>query len=352
MAKGKLISYLGVDIGSASIKIVELDDYNGTPRLVTYGFIDDVPDIKNIDKKETQEKIAKIINKICDKSKTQSKRAITALPNYSVFNSIIKIQSGLKKDELALEIKSQARKVFPLELEEMYLDWKFLPGEEQKFKAKKEFAKILITGASKSLVKNYIDLVKMAGLSLVSLETESFALARSLVGKDSANIMIVDLGNATTEISIISKGTPVFNRSIEIGGINFTNILSNTLGMDFQTAERLKKDTGITKEEVNGKMEFAQVNKKLFGPIINEINYSFRTFQEENQGEQVEKIILCGGGANIKNIVEYFESTFNKRVFIGDPWSQIIYPAEMRPILRELAPRYAVSLGLAMREIV
>lgn len=352
MGKDKLISYLGIDIGSASIKIVELDDYDGTPRLVTYGFIDDVLDIKDIEKKETQEKIAKIIKKICEKAKTQSKRAIAALPNYSVINSIIKIQSGLKKDELALEIKSQARKVFPLELEEMYLDWKFLPGEEEKFKAKKEFAKILITGASKALVKNYIDLIKMAGLSLVNLETESFALSRSLIGKDRANIMIVDLGHSTTEISIISNGTPVFNRSTEIGGVNFSNILSNTLGVDFQTAERLKKDTGVTKEDIGGKMEFAQVNKKLFSSIINEINYSFRTFQEENQGEQVEKIILCGGGANMKNIVDYFETAFNKRVFVGDPWSQVIYPAELRPILRELAPKYAVAIGLAMREIV
>lgn len=357
----KLISYLGIDIGSSSIKIVELDNYKGTPRLVTYGFIEDVPEIKDLRSKEVQEKISKIIKKICEKSKTQSKKAVAALPNFSVFSSIINISSGLKRDEMGLEIKSQARKIFPLALEELYLDWKFLPGEEEKLREKKGNVKILITGAAKNLVKEYVDIIKAAGLDLFSLETENFALSRSLIGKEKGNIMIMDLGYSNTEISIIGNGIPVYNRSIEIGGVNFSNIIGTSLGLDFQSAERLKKDVGITYEEkasngINGngesKRQYSEVVNKMLNPILNEMNYTLRAFKEANPGQDVDKLVLCGGGANMKNIAQFFEDNFKKICYVGDPWSQIIYPLEMRAVLKELGSRFATAVGLGMHEIV
>jgi type IV pilus assembly protein PilM len=347
MFKEKAISYIGVDIGTSSIKIVELANQRGTPRLVTYGYIEGLEEIKEIGSEKVQKKVSDIIKKICEKSKVQSKKVIGVLPNYSAFHSIVSIPAGLKKDDFVLAIKAAAKKVISLPLEEVYLDWKLLEEPSTKTSDGKEGnIKVLIIAAPKGLVKGYIEIFKNSGLNLINLETEGFALIRSLIGEDKSDIMILDIGFSTTEITISCKGMPLFTRGINIGGDNFTKIIGNSLGLDYFAAEKLKKDVGMSK----GK-EYPEIASRLIGPIINEINFSFREFSMENEGAQIDKIVLTGGGARMKGLDSYLEENLNKNIVVGDPWSKIIYPMELRPVLKDLAMFFSISIGVAMREI-
>src|SRR3989338_2406393 len=252
-------NFLGVDIGTASIKIVELAPFQGKPRLVTYGYADVETDIIHSRSPEIRQKIVLTLKKVVASSRVTTDLAIGALPTFSVFNSIISLPQMAEKD-LAAAIKWEAKKYVPLPLEEMILDWKVLkevdgirvplpqilaaekkpasrfslfgkkPAQEPAGKKmlRGEPAKdlrILVTAAPQSLVSYYLEVFKAANLKLLSLETEAFALARSLIGADRSTIMIVDIGSITTDICIIEKGVPVLNRSIDVGGFKNFQII-------------------------------------------------------------------------------------------------------------------------------
>ena len=366
-------SYLGIDIGTSSIKVVELANFKGRPRLVTYGFVEKKPqEVRNIinDSAGT----AAVIGEICVKSKTTTKKVIAALPNFSVFTSILNLPA-LGKKELASAISWEAKKIIPMPLEEIILDWKIIEesdsqetaaktpllpikesySESQEIKPiQKIFSKpqknlkILLTGASKSLVRKYVDIFNLSNLTLLSLETENFALIRSLVGNDKSVIMLVDLGASTSSIAVIEKGIPVLSRSLEMGGTMITRAISNSLNVNFERAEQFKQDLSLGFETADNALP--QTVEKSFSPILNEIKYTLNIYQEQNK-RKVEKIILTGGTALLGNLPGYLAKILNINTYVGDPWARVIFPTELKPILDRLGSRFAIAVGLAMRDI-
>jgi len=348
--------------------------------------VDIVTDIIHSKSQENQQKIINSFKRLLSKSQANSNLAIAALPTYSVFNSIISLPAMSSKD-LSLAVKWEAKKYIPLPLEEMILDWKVISdipkpvtpalvnktvkkekksflnlkvkGKENNLKSKSKPIKskasskdtrILVTAAPKNLVTRYLEIFKGAGLKLLSLETEAFALARSLIGSDMSTVMIVDIGSITSDICVIEKGIPILNRSIDIGGLTITKAIANSLNVNLERAEQFKRDYGVS---INQDASQKGINKTIstsLSPIINEIKYVFDLYHSQSS-KQIEKIVLSGGSAFLPNLPDYFSQLFNKPTIIGDPWDKVVYPDELRPVLDEVGTRLAVAIGLAMRDI-
>lgn len=372
-------SYIGVDIGTASIKIVELRKENGKPFLVTYGYIDVRSDIIRSNTPETRQKIITNLRNLLKSAHVTSDRAIAALPTFSVFNSIITLPKMPLKD-LSSAIKWEAKKYVPMPLEEMILDSKVLNlqaeknaapekkalglfslkgnnkeianpagGLEQKVDDEKVF-RVLVTAAPKNLVNRYIDIFKQVGVKLISLETEAFALARSLIGYNEVPTMIVDIGSITTDTCVIEKGVPILNRSIDVGGLSITQAIANSLNVSPDRAEQFKRDFGVSVTRDANQKGIPRLIINALGPVINEIKYVFDLYH--NQGSlEIEKIVLAGGSAFLPNLAEHFSNLFNKPTVIGNPWERTVYPMELKPVLDEVGSRLAVAIGLAMRDI-
>jgi len=350
--------YLGVDIGNSSIKVVELLSEKGRPKLATYGFSEQVADLSKNDSPEVQAKTAKIIRKICKEARTKSLKVTASLPSFTVFSSVISLPRMPKKD-LASAIKWEAKKVIPLPLEEIILDWRILEEDEKEEggktkqapagNARKKNIKLLLTGAGKGLVRNYMKIIKMAGLTLSSLEPESFALIRSLVGHDRSTIIIIDLGASATNISIIEEGIPLLNRSIDVGGRAVTQSIAGNLNVSNEQAEQFKKDVGMSNVEESSANLPEAVGQSV-SAIVNEIKYTIGLYQNQKRGS-VEKIILTGGSAMLSGLPFYLSNVLDIKSFIGDPWARVVYPVELKPILNEIGSKMSVAVGLAMRDI-
>ncbi|HAH04018.1 TPA: hypothetical protein DCL28_00465 [Candidatus Komeilibacteria bacterium] len=404
------VSYVGVDVGTASIKLVELKRESGRPFLVTYGYVDISTDIIRSNTPETRKKIVDSLKKVIASAGVTTASAIAALPTFSVFNSIITLPKMQAKD-LASAVRWEAKKYVPLPLEEMILDWKIIkePGEkvcavetskkltlEQQSKKggfslfskkkavkdqsgdqaeakakppkkaamedksavimpetrpnKPDISRILVTAAPKNLVNRYIQIFNQAGLKLISLETEAFALSRALIGADKATIMIVDIGSITTDMCVIEQGVPILNRSIDVGGLTITQSIAKSLDISLERAEQFKRDFGVSINQESNQKGIPKVITTALAPIVNEIKYVFDLYQ--NQGNlEVEKIILAGGSAFLPNLADYFANLFNKPAVIGNPWDRVVYPEELKPVLDEVGSRLAVAIGLAMRDL-
>ncbi len=339
--------YLGIDIGSTSIKIVELKREGKKVRLSTYGFSDNI-NINNADWQNNVKYVAKAINKICDQAGVSTRSAVSALPTFSVFSSVLNL-SNISKKDIASAVHWEAKKVIPLPLDEMILDWKKIEENSGDNKDGKKNIRILLTGAPRSLVKKYINIFKEAQINLLSLETETFSLIRSLVGNDKSTIMLVEMGAGTTDISIINNSIPILNRSIDIGGNTITSHISEYLKTDFARAEQFKYDLGVSSID-SEESELPKVITEIITPIVNEIKYALNLYQSKSK-RKIEKIILSGGSALLPNIVNYFTKLLDIKVVIGDPWVRISYPVDLKPLLNEIGPRMSVAIGLAMREI-
>ncbi len=356
--------YLGIDIGTSGIKVVEFASSKNRPQLVTYGSID-FQEPGSITQPAFVPVIVESLKRILREARTQSTKAVSAIPNYSVFSSILTLPAMNKKD-LASAIHWEAKKFVPMPIDDMILDWKLLDAKagEGASQAKESRSndtqkktetsltgstRVLITAAPKTVVQKYVEVFQKVSVQLVSLETESFALERSLVGLDKTPTMIVDIGASTTSIIITENGIPVLNRSVDVGGRTATHAIMNSLKVDVDRAEQFKRDIGFASDAQNG---IPQTIEMSISPVVNEIKYGLDLYYSHPSSRKVERVILTGGSAYLPRLPEYLSSLLSMKVFVGDPWARVIYPVELKPALDEIAPRFAGAVGLGMREII
>ncbi len=350
----KAQSFLGIDIGGSSIKIVELENQNDRAKLKNYGYLERSTQAKKESYIDQPDEAANIIKKIIQTAGITSTQAYTALPAPLVFSSILNIPNVTSKelsskDKITAHVEKEAEKVMPMPLAEMVLDWKIIGNVEELKKKKDEKInlKVIMTAAAKTLIQKYVEIFKKAGLELISLETESFAMIRALIGKDLSTITVVDVGAVSTDITIVDMGVPHFDRSVNIGGLDITKEIAKVLNIKVSQAEQFKRDL-VAKPELQKE---TPINlKKMFDPILNEVRYVINFFlkQPENKGKIVEKIILTGGSAYIPGINNYFTESLNIKTFIGNPWARVIYPEEIKDVLFKIGPRFSIAIGLAM----
>lgn len=353
---------LGVDVGTSGIKVVEILPENGRLKLSRYGYselagsaqlaaplIDDA------------RQAAKTLERILAESDIKGRKVVASLPSAKVFHALITLPVPKDpKEDLKPLIEAQAKKLLPLPLEEMILDSNILDkdllpkklGDKQAESSiepedpTKKHIRILLTGAPKVLVAKYVEIFRLAKLELVSLETEIFAVIRSLIGKDKSRVMIVDIGAERTNIAVVDKGVPYLTRGIKSGGNAITMALSTSMGVSFEEAEAMKRDLAFsTSQALPGPLEQA------IKPILHEIKYALQLYaeQEFHDNSTVEKIIITGGSSHVPGLIPYLTTALNVNVYHGDPWARVATVAEARPVLDEVGPRLAVAIGLAMR---
>ncbi len=370
-------SYLGVDIGAHGIKLVELHKTKGRPQLWTYGILDQDLDIhlakldKNIEdlthesdiryenkqskaeskvpttmqelimKDSRVDEYAELLKMLIKKSQVQSRRVTSSLPVSQVFHAILNLPH-VEDKEIAPIVKAEIAKMISRPIEDMQVVYQKVLSKDEN----KKYMTMLVTAAPKALVAFYTAIFQRAGLQLEELETEAFALTRSLVGKDTTVSMIVDIGAERTNLFIIDNGIPMTHRSLHIGGNNIDAVMSTQLGLEISQIKQVKKDISSVVSRVD-----ESIFLSLLDPIAKEIQYSFDLYlrQTGNEGKKPEKIVLTGGSGVFPPIRHYIEQQFSLKVFVGDPWARVIYQDGLKPILNELGSRMAVSIGLALR---
>lgn len=338
-------SYLGVDIGSAGIKLAELSEAKGRPLLETYGFSERYPDEYGTNFLDSPKETAALLKDILKQAGTRTTKAVAGLPVASIFSSVITVPA-LSGKELAAAIEVQAKKLMNLPVGEAVLDWKQLPTTEEK----PQNLQVFVTGAPKTLVQKYVDIFKLAGLTLASLETEAFALIRSLIGKDRSVILVLDIGAVRTNLMLVQAGIPILSRSLNVGGLAITQALAKQLGVSSAEAEQMKSDA-VAAPGNGASLPKAVVD--FFAPVIQEVKYFSDLYlkDEKNSGKLIEKLVVTGGSALIPGAAAHLSSALGMKVFLGDPWARVLVPESLTPVLSGIGARFSVAVGLAMREL-
>ena len=368
----KTKGHLGIDFGAGGIKVVQLREINGRGSLFTYGFSEFAPEETGLDYLENPERAGALLKQICAKAKVTTTSACAALPIPAVFSAVLSLAPMPKKD-LPQAVQWEAKKLIPLPIEEVTLDFKELaPVKEEKQatvsgvagaangekvasakKPEQKTIEVLLTAASKAIIEKYVKIAKVAGLTLASLETEAFALIRSLQGSDPSAVVIVDMGAVRSNILIVDRGIPMFTRSVEIGGKKCTEAIAASLGVPLAQAEAMKRDIGGAGFPGIAPGALPPIFAEVLEPLINEIKYSFSIYKNRNGSETrlPEKIVLSGGGAGLPGLAEFLAGQFNIRTFLGNPWEHVNFQPDLQPVLHSFGSKFSVAIGLAMRNL-
>jgi len=298
------------------------------------------------------EKYAKLLKAVCVGAKTVSKTAVVSLPVSVLFHAVINLPP-MKKEELDKVLRAEVKKLLNRPVEDMVLDYQVLKDE-----ANTKTQRVLINAVPKELVMFYTQVFKLAGLNLESLEPESVALERSLIGRDQSVAMIVDLGAERTNFYIIDQAAAITHNSIELGGERINKILVDTLRIKDSLVEQLKFDyfgslvnrssSRLTKDK------FLNLFYPVVDPIVKEIEYGFELYLKQvgNESKHPEKIILTGGASFMPYLADHISEVFKIKCYVGDPWGRVVYQDGLKPLLHQVGPRMSVSIGLALRNLV
>lgn len=345
---------VGVDLGTSSIKVVELTLRNGRPFLVNYGSVSlDFGDISSglagglsFESRRRSYFIA-----LLKKMNIKNPESIyISMPGFSGLVSLVEFPEMNEKD-LAQAIQFEAHKYVPMEMDEVALSWDIVKREHQTEAQKSQEKKsgkieVLLVAALKKDIEQIGGLFKATSFKLKAIELETFSIARALVGDDLGTYLIIDIGFKVCNFVLVHKGIVRANRNIDVGGNEITNTISESMNITFDRAEQLKK---------SGRDLFHRNELSILFPsldlAVSEAQRVIAAFGERNKQVSVGKVFLSGGSSGLKGVDKFFTDKLGIPCEVGNPWSRIDYDASLSPHLARMGGAYSVAIGLALRGI-
>lgn len=334
---------VGLDIGSKTIKIVELSKEAGGFRLRgsgVIGYSGNPPEHAQDDRELAT--LSSAIKKLHKEANISSRDIAVALPEPQVFTRTIKLPP-LNDQEVASAVKWEAEQYIPIPITEAVVQHQILERRENTTPPE---VLVLLVAAPKSLVEKYMKVVQMADLNVIAVETELMALVRALAPPDQT-VLIVDFGARSTDIAIANKGMVAFTRSIPTAGEAFTRAVAQSLGVQIPQAEEYKRAYGFSESQLEGKIRGAL--EPVLSIINEEIRKAIHFYQADEKGESPGSVIVSGGSAGLPEMISAMTKMLNLEVVIGNPFTKVTIDPQVAKAVAPYTPLYPIAVGLAMR---
>ncbi len=344
---------IGIDIGSHSIKLVQLKRMSRGYQLLHFGIMPLAPDSIVDGVIMDAGSVVESLRNLVQMEKIKSKEVATAISGQSVIVKKIRVPR-MNEKELAENIQWEAEQHIPFEISDVNIDFQIMSPFEAPDGNTGGQIDVILIAAKKSKVDDYANIILEAGLQPVVIDTNVFAIENEYeINNDieNRNIALVDIGASTMSINILKGNVTLFQRDIAIGGHRYTSALQKEFGIKYEQAEALKMGVGFT--ETRGKEKVLSLMAVISEEISEEIQRSLEFFRSTTAEEVINKIVVSGGCARIKGLDRFLSDRLGVPVEIADPFHRIQYSERVfdPEYLHDMAPIAAVSVGLAMRRM-
>lgn len=340
-------SVAGVDIGTSSIKVVQVRQQKGVAILETYGEIALGP-YANAEVGQSvnppPEKVAEALSDLFREANVTAKVAGFSVPLSGSLISVITLPTKNKED-LATMIPIEARKYIPVPVTEVSLDWFVIPEAEAEFLGAQGVPRnvnatdILLVAIHNQLLNKFQQITTGAKVTPRFYEVEPFSMARSAYQHGTAPTMLIDLGASGSRVYIIEFGIIDVSHTITRGAQDITLALAKSAGLTFAEAEQKKREQGLADSTVgDASLDF----------IFSEARRIFLTYQRK-EGKAISEVVLVGGGAELKGIADVASRFFDARVVVGLPFDKVSAPAFIGDVLKSAGPSFTAAVGLSLR---
>lgn len=375
----------GLDIGDRTFKLVQVakrrHGKNNPYRIVGWNSVD-VPEgvmergeIRDLTK--AVERLTQLLRS--PRGSVRGRAAVACLPEAKTFIKIIEAESGASEEMLRRAVMTEIEQNIPLPPEEIYFDWQNIDEKtkaevaaaqkEEKKKAEEQaeggdkerqeeptepaekvMNRILMGAAPKQLVDDYTSLLEGAGLAPIALEIEATAISRAIVPEKETieeAVGILDIGATRSSLVIYDAGALQMSISIPISGMAITKLVSESLSVSMDDAELLKRECGLDANRCEDKMW------KILLPLIDDMTEKIRNALRFYKigfptGKKIERLYLCGGGAQFHEIDSVLSRKLTIKVRRGDALANV--DAKLpKDFPKGETLTYATAIGLAIR---
>lgn len=348
--KNKSVSVLGLDIGSSSLKVVQLRRDQGVVILETYGELalgpyagGEVGQATNM----AAEKIAETLRDLMREANITTNDAGVSIPFSRSLLKLVTLPYRENPEEQKTVIELEARKYIPVPVTEVQLDWFIVPPVEAATEAPGSIEVLLVAVHNDELAL-LNGVVMGANIAASFYEIEIFSTIRAVVDEPVKPVLVLDIGASATKVYVVEHGVVAFSHNIPEGGQDVTRTIAAAQSITIGKAEILKKEHGFGSQEENS-YEKSTI-ELVFSRIFDEARRAIMQYETAND-KKISGLVLTGGGGVTKELAAYAKTFFSVDVKIADPFSKTEAPAFMRPVLEAIGPEFAVAVGLALRKL-
>ena len=347
------VEIIGLDIGTSSMKLVCLNRTKKLTSLKSFAIIplppESIVDGALMNTSAISESLVKILKEI----KVKTKKVALSISGHSVFVRFIRT-SITEDDALEEHIKWDAESYIPVNINDVYIDFQKLttiPDQSGEIE-------VLLVAAKRNMVDEYDQLIKSIGLKPVIVDIDAFALQNVYEFNypdrfDVENVVIVNIGSATTNINIIEKGISKFVRDITIGGMEITEAVSQYYGLSVEEAENIKLGAMHGETNLVNPKELHSIYEDVATRIAGEIRQTIDYYRSQAAGDDIDRMYLSGGGAKVELITRMLADMLEVRVEYLNPFNNINIDPKLFNIdfIRENGILASVAVGLALRKV-
>ncbi|MCE5285863.1 MAG: type IV pilus assembly protein PilM [Pelosinus sp.] len=338
-------SILGIDIGTSTIKIVEVNRQKGQLFLRNAVLLDLPANILEDGYIIGITALGTLLQQTIAKNGIKAQEAVVAVSGRSIFVREVAFPT-MTKDELKEAIKWDMEKYVPFAPGSYYHDFAIVGKSSEEAEMK-----VLLVAAPQDLVSTVVSTVRAAGLKTLAVDIESLAIYRSLSGAE--NAVVVDLGGQAAQVIVYQNGSPCVTRAIPINGQRFTETIMRVLELEYAEAETLKqRQRNLLKKDLEDESVLHTQLSVLVSELAKEIRRTLEYFQMQNKYAVVDKVFLTGGGAKLDNLAQQLASELDMFVAVHNPTANLSIPPAFDPAQwQEIAPQFSVAIGLALAEV-
>lgn len=344
---------LGVDIGTASIKLAELGKKNEQFALLNYGILEAKeylihPNraIQTSSLKISEKDATALLKSLLLEVRPKTKIAVASIPAFAAFMTVLDMPL-ISKEETAKAILFQAPQYIPLPIQDVAIDW--MKVDEFDTPERERYQRILLIAIPQTIIRAYKTIFHDADLNLTALEVDGLALTRGLFPNETVPTLLVDLGAETTNMFVVAGKNVQYAGESDYGGIYLTQAIGRSLGITLLRAEELKRRRGLLKG--GAESELSTLTLPYLDVILQEVNH-VREVYERRYSKKIERLMLMGGAANLLGVEKYFSAETGLPAILPNIFRGMEYDLRLEPILRELQNELPVAVGLAKRYFI
>lgn len=343
---------VGLDIGSSGIKLVQLKENRGRYVLQKFGIRALEPEVIVDGTVMDEARVVSAIKELMEENNVKLKNVAISISGHAVIIKKIALPP-MPEEELEEQVKLAAEQYIPFDINEVNLDFHVLNPSEVGDDAEPQMS-IILVAAKKDKVNELTELVKGAGLIPVVMDVDAFAVENMhainypVVQEDTTTL--VNLGASVMNVNIVKGGTSLFTRDIPLGGNRYTEAIQREMGMSYEEAEEAKKGRRV---EGGDRQTIVSVIDSVNAEVASEIARTVDYFRTTSPGGDIDRVLLCGGGAKVTGLLQQLRDRMHIEVEIANPFNEIDTSVSgMDPeTVEELAPLAAVGVGLALRTV-
>jgi type IV pilus assembly protein PilM len=337
---------VGLDIGSSSVKVVELKKARGGLELVHLGVEPLASDIVVDSMIVDSGSVSNAISKLFGENGIKSRAVVTSVSGHSVIVKRIPMQT-MTEAELSEAIQREAAQHVPFDIADVKIDYQVLSDD-----LSGPQMDVLLVAVKKEKILNYTNVLSLAGRTPVIVDVDAFALQNcyefNYDPAPNTTVALLNIGASVMNINVVKGSVPLFTRDVSVGGNQYTDLLQKELDLSYDDAEALKLGHSVGTVSQEAKTPVLQQVTEL---IVLEIQKTFDYFRATAAGEHIERIYLAGGSSKVPGLTEALRHEFSLSVDLINPFQKIAYQDSTPGVslIDENPGQLAVAVGLALR---